>query len=302
MQERELEWSSNRTQSASIFDIDTPAGPLTVVLASKEEAETMALYRRIEQETGKQVLHVAVAAGNGRTSYPIDAEVHEFPIYYKGRFRDECLQRFWDACKDTASAGQAVLIHCNQSFHRAPLAAAAIMVLAGYDKASAMSAIAERRHIYPGHTVPFGDWPESERAGRHAQDLRECHTWIETLVEGFPVRAQSRLQEVSSAAAASGHAAAPGAQNSSGTASVASPGMQASQTFWRCCSCNTLDQNMRKCWECRRWDCKSCSFWCTTCPKGKHQYTICGHCNAEARYLRREGKIWRCAWCAHGYL
>ena len=63
---------------------------------------------------------------------------------------------------------------------------------------------------------------------------------------------------------------------------------------WRCSSCDKVDQNLRQCWECGRWDCKSCSFWCTRCPR---KYLICGHCNAQDMYLVRRGKTWRCARC-----
>ena len=66
---------------------------------------------------------------------------------------------------------------------------------------------------------------------------------------------------------------------------------------WRCNGCNTPDKKMRECWECGAWECKACSFWCTTCRKGDHQYTICGHCHAQGIYLKRAGKIWRCSWC-----
>ena len=112
-----LAWRANKNQAATIYVIDTPVGPLTVVLCAKDEAETFSLYRRIEWETGKQVLHVAVAAGQGRTDYPVHVQVHEVPMYHKGRVRDDGLDNFWRACKETALAGEAVMIHCNQSFH-----------------------------------------------------------------------------------------------------------------------------------------------------------------------------------------
>ena len=71
--------------------------------------------------------------------------------------------------------------------------------------------------------------------------------------------------------------------------------------MWCCSSCYKPDQRMRQCWECTKWACKSCSFWCTTCPKGKdYQYNICGHCAAEEIYLQKDRhcKIWRCTWCS----
>ena len=202
--------------------------------------------------------------------------------------------RLWNACKETARRKNVVLVHCNNSFHRGPLAVAAIMGLAGYNHDSAFSSIAHGRRIYPGHIVPFCDWPESERAGRHAQDFLECHTWILTLADVAANTAVVAMADVKASSASD-------AQNSSGAAFAPLAVMQASHTYWRCSSCNKLDQNMRQCWECWRWDCESCSFWRTTCPKGKYQYNICGHCNAEGIYLTRQGKIWRCSWCSHGH-
>ena len=111
-----LAWRAE-SQPATIFDIDTPVGPLTVVLCTKDQAETLSLYRLIDREKGKDIWHVAVAAGAGVASYPQPIQVHELPMYHKGRVRDEALETFWSACKDTALAGQAVMIHCNQSFH-----------------------------------------------------------------------------------------------------------------------------------------------------------------------------------------
>ena len=308
------------------MDIVTTAGDLTVVLARKDEAETMSLYRRIERETGKEVLHIACAAGHSRTSYPIQAFVHACPMYHKGRVRADAVHGFWNACKETAHRNEAVLVHCNNSFHRGPPLVVAIMVLAGYKKDTAMSLLAQRRHIYPGHTIPFCDWPQSERECSHAQDLLECHAWVETLVafaSQTSVMPVPQIEPSSAAGVADDSAASlcaeavddtslmPGAsvepsaaaatEDASVAASAQKSVLQPPPKEWRCSSCKKLDKNMRQCWECERWDCKSCSFWCTTCPKGKYKYNICGHCNAEGIYLTRQGKVWRCSWCSQGH-
>ena len=181
----QMDWKTNKNQSATIFDIVTPEGKLTVVLARKDEAETMALYRRIESETGKTVLHIAVAAGNcSQVTYPCDATVHSCPIYHKGKVRDQAFDGLWKACKQTARERQAVLFHCNNSFHRGPVALSTIMVFSGYTKHEAFSMIAQRRHIYPGHLTSLCDWPTSEQNGSHAQDFLECHRWLEKIAAG----------------------------------------------------------------------------------------------------------------------
>ena len=305
-----LAWRANKFQSATIFDIDTPVGPLTVVLCTKDEAETLALYRRIERETGKDVLHIAVAAGQGRANYPVGLQVHELPMYHKGRLRDEALENFWSACKETALAGQAVVIHCNQSFHRGPLCLVAIMVRAGYSKERTLDIVAEFRCIYAGHLVPHEHWPPSEREGRHAPDVLECHLWLERLL---PDAASSSVTAGASVTAADppfrvavanagqslddADALEPDDADALALADAADPSSR-NVCWWRCSSCNVVGQRLLQCWVCSRWDCKSCSFWCTHCPKGRRKYTICGHCNAEGNHLFRQGKIWSCPNCS----
>lgn len=158
-------WSSTRTETATTFNIDLPEGQLTVVLATKTEVQTMQFYRMIEQATGKKFLHIAQAAGHTDTRYPIEAIVHPCPMYHKGKLRATRVEDFYVACKETARQGQAVLIHCNQSFHRGPLLLLAILVLAGYDKDESLSIISKKRHIYPGNFLPVEDWPQAERDG-----------------------------------------------------------------------------------------------------------------------------------------
>ena len=71
----------------------------------------------------------------------------------------------------------------------------------------------------------------------------------------------------------------------------------------RCSSCQKRKGNLACCWECAQWDCRSCRFWCTTCPVGLDtKYTICGHCNAEGIYLRQFNRIWTCRQCSSAAL
>ena len=330
-----LVWRPNKFEAANFFDIDTPVGLLTVVLCTKDEAETPELYRRIARETNKAVFHIAVAAGQGRASYPVEARVHELPMYHKGRVRDEALKNFWNACKETAWAGQAVMIHGNQSFHRGPLALAAIMVRAGYSKEEALDMIAGFRRIYAGHHVPSELWPPSEWADPHASDLLECHLWLERLhpdaADAFEPDAADAFQldeaddadepddpdEADEADHADVAVEADDADEEddaleldepddadaleSDDADASAPADTAGLSFeiqWRCSSCDVAGQRLLQCWVCSRWDCRSCSFWCTRCPRGRRKYTICGHCNAQGNRLFRWGKIWSCPNCS----
>ena len=119
---------------------------------------------------GQSIRHIACAAGdsehgrnrggtNDASLYPHALALrrfHSVPVNYENPMRNHNMYNFWVACKQIVSEeGGAVLVHCNNSFHRGPLAVAAIMVRAGYKKDSAMSALASRRHIYPGHIIPL---------------------------------------------------------------------------------------------------------------------------------------------------
>ena len=224
-----------------------------------------------------EVFHIAAVAGKSDASYPVDVTVHKIPMYHKGQMRCDGFNDFWDVCKAASRQGRAVVIHCNQSFHRGPLALAAVMKRAGYSSERAFSTIAARRHIYTGHTLPFAEWPEEEKQSFHSPDFLECHLWVNKLE---PDTAYLDAKEIDSV-----------------VASVNAATSWTTQTEWRCNGCNTPDKKMRECWECGAWECKACSFWCTTCRKGYHQYTICGHCHAQGIYLKRSGKIWRCSLC-----
>ena len=73
--------------------------------------------------------------------------------------------------------------------------------------------------------------------------------------------------------------------------------LEAEDPHGRCSSCGAVGPMLLQCWVCSRWDCRSCSFWCTHCPRGSWKFTICGHCNADGTPLVRRGNIWWCARC-----
>ena len=69
-------------------------------------------------------------------------------------------------------------------------------------------------------------------------------------------------------------------------------------TYWQCSTCFRMTDNLWQCDECGLWDCRSCCFWCTTCPKNAvEKYTICGSCQSANKYLQRRRRIWMCAIC-----
>ena len=296
-----LVWRSRRDrQAATFFNIETPVGFLSVVLCTKDEAETYSLYRRIDTETRKDLCHVAVCAGFGDADYGIkNIEVHSLPMYHRGRARQDGLESFWRICKLAALAGEAVMIHCNQSFHRGPLGLFAIMIRAGYAKQRAIEMVAEQRSIFPGHWVPFAQWPEAEQKHKHSEDLLECHQWLETLTPDLvPVHHALALQDPGHSPDEDVDVSATSAASDVEVIDGAFPDADAEDNWnarpWRCSSCQVTGKKLLPCWECDNWDCQRCAFWCTKCPPGKWKYTICKQCNGQGNYLLREGRVW---WC-----
>ena len=113
-----MDWCTNTAQPATLLDIGLSEEVLTIVIARKEEVETPSLFQRISGDTGKFVSHVLVAGGTScNTTYPIDVTVHRCPIYHKGSMRSNAMHNFWNSCKEAAAAGQAVLVHSNNSYH-----------------------------------------------------------------------------------------------------------------------------------------------------------------------------------------
>ena len=67
---------------------------------------------------------------------------------------------------------------------------------------------------------------------------------------------------------------------------------------WQCSTCIRYVHNLRSCFECGLYCCRSCSFWCTLCPKNlANKYTICGSCASTDRYLVRRRRTWICENC-----
>ena len=65
-----------------------------------------------------------------------------------------------------------------------------------------------------------------------------------------------------------------------------------------CCNiCEKKVLNLCRCQECLDWICKTCTFWCTTCPRDRERYNICRRCNEEDNLLERCLNIWRCFSC-----
>ena len=65
----------------------------------------------------------------------------------------------------------------------------------------------------------------------------------------------------------------------------------------RCTLCNERGNRLNSCWECQHLTCKTCTFWCTLCPKGRGRYQICRQCNDNGGHLQQSDKIWTCATC-----
>ena len=112
----------------SQYTISIDGKDLTCYLVKKSEAATQDLYSWIKRETGKNVYAVGVAAGHCETRYPEHVKVINVPMYHKGNMRREGVEALWDACIVACSQNKAILVHCNQSFHRGPLLLAAMML------------------------------------------------------------------------------------------------------------------------------------------------------------------------------
>ena len=183
---KNLDWRSPNNPGPAIFDIRFQEWDLTVVLATRAQVSNSLLYEFVEEHYKKLIAHVACACDS--TEYPKSVRVYACPIYHKGEKRDSGIRGFWHSCKDAAKSGEAVLIHCNSSFHRGPLVAIAIMIYAGYTKENAIKEISQHRAIYPGNWVPYQNWPLKEQKGKHANDFLEAHSWGAWVLKAFVLR------------------------------------------------------------------------------------------------------------------
>ena len=99
---------------------------------------------------------------------------------------------FYEYCEKCAAAGDAVIIHCNQSFHRGPLLLAALAQCAGHDKHETLEELATERTIYPGHLIDPSEWvlydPDLRVMDTHrprglsmtqAERLKDAHRFVD---------------------------------------------------------------------------------------------------------------------------
>ena len=98
------------------------------------------------------------------------------PMYHKGDMRRDGVAELWKACRN--KRGDAVMVHCNQSFHRGPGLAACMLVLGGMSAEQAFIEIANRRTIYRGHVLDYESWPASEKRTRHTNDFCEMKEFV----------------------------------------------------------------------------------------------------------------------------
>ena len=117
---------------------------LVVILATRRQArDDPEFYTRVHARTGKSIWHIACAAGdsehgrnrggrNDASLYPNALALrrfHSVPVNYENPMRNHNMYNFWVACKQTVSEeGGAVLVHCNNSYHRAPALLACLMI------------------------------------------------------------------------------------------------------------------------------------------------------------------------------
>ena len=324
-------WHPDRRQRATIFDICFGDGlELTVVLATRKEALSLGLHVRLDRLKNKAIMHIARADGAkpDQDNDHLGAKMHSIPVFDdESDKRTVGLATFWKACKETAVEGLAVVIHCTNSILRAPLAAAAIMVRAGYHWTVAIEIIAEHRHIYPGLYLPWDEWPRSEKLMWYAPHILECHEWLQFLEEHelwaaatadileADANADASTANTADASAANtadilvADANAANATDAAVAANAAPAGANDANMGdggdwywgrwrWRCSSCNIME-DLLQCSECPRWDCWRCRFSCTTCPSLSRRYSLCGHCNQyrQGMYFARHGRTLRCHWC-----
>ena len=180
-------WKKNRYERPSEYSLDIDGEPLTVFLCRREEVQYQGSADDFWANYNKEIHVVGVASGGHddherrRAEYPATVHVIEVPVYHRGRLRTDGLEALWRASKQACQEGKALVIHCNNSFHRGPLLLAALMIKAGHTKADALETIARRRTIYEGHFRPESEWPVSERTGERAHQVAKfiaAHDWL----------------------------------------------------------------------------------------------------------------------------
>ena len=93
----------------------------------------------------------AVPVRYGERSAGCQPEIICFPIYCKGKRRQDALDQASRAVCACAARGQKAAVHCNEGYHRAPMGAAAIVTrVEGSDPEKFLAELAPRRKIWPG--------------------------------------------------------------------------------------------------------------------------------------------------------
>ena len=310
--------------SVIVFPVTT--GPLTVVLTKSACVGDEKLYEEIRKQQKMEVKHVFCAAGKMDIHYPPGISVHMCSMYAANHEKIKALCQFWTACLETAKAGQAVVIHSKTGEYRAPLATAAIMAMAGYPIHHALTEIKNRRQIYPGLLWDWTRWPEWEQTHVLAKPLCQCYEFIRLELTEFMKFANNNLVSQCSNASAGGvkraRSTSPPKKNRNENDSVDDKTNQTvsaqcdenaltaananynsmdkrPRNLWECGQCRVISTNLRECWECGKWECRKCSYWCTFCPSSwQEKYTLCSHCYYKnGQLLVRNEKTWCCQWC-----
>ena len=181
-------WTAPQNQPPGQVSLKLPDGNvLDVWFCTKNQCSDDEFYAHVLRDTGKRITVAGVAAGEGKAYYyPKGVTVIDVPVYHKGKLREQGFQLFWEACVKAAARGEAVICHCNQTFHRGPVLYAAVAVVAGYDKLDALQVLNETRNIYPGHLLDPSTWDDLDphkdfKSREKMHNLKLAHQWVDAL-------------------------------------------------------------------------------------------------------------------------
>ena len=326
-----MTWDIDKSQPYTVIDIHIPTGLLTVVLASQDEVRHKWLFQEISKKEKMEVIHVLSAADPVAIQYPSKIKLYVCSMYDKNAQTMQTLLRFWDGCLQAARDGEAVVIHSKTGFCRAPLAMAAIMIMAGHSLHNALMEIRKRRNIYEGLLLPWESWPQSHKIHSLSWPLCECYNLISMELDTTgKVSSRNDAKEcgnistrgnISTGGLKRARSVNPckNSKNTFGNIAHVTAQRVSVQCFEKittfvdvipgsrdkrprkerfCPLCHVSYTNLRQCWECNRWACRSCSFWCTFCPADvKKKYTICSNCYECGTFLMRQKNTWCCTSC-----
>ena len=156
-------WSPPSNQPPTEFRLELRNGTCSVWLTTKWQASDPEFHAHVQRSTNKNISCVGVASGeDGAGQYPAGVRVIHAPMYHRGRLRTQGVQELYEACELAAVCGEAVVVHCNQSFHRGPILLAGVAKLGGAEKNAILEELADERDIYPGHTMDPEDWEDHD--------------------------------------------------------------------------------------------------------------------------------------------